>query len=61
VLDEFERNCLIKESGKFDEISKAVTGLALRTLTIDTGAALPETQARYEIVELSEFDINKPV
>ena len=33
VLDEFEKEiALLKESGKFDEISKAVTGLALSCL-----------------------------
>jgi type III restriction enzyme len=60
VLDEFEKEiALLKESGKFNEISKAVTGLALRTLTIDYGSSTSGTAGNAtEIVELSEFDIN---
>lgn len=60
VLDEFEKEISeLKNSGKFDSIAKAVTGLALRTLTIDYGssaASTPDDTA--EIVELSDFDLN---
>ena len=60
VLDEFESEiAALKKSGKFEEISKAVTGLALRTLTIDYGSSAEGTTDNIsEIVELSEFDIN---
>ena len=60
VLDEFESEIAeLKKSGKFEEISKAVTGLALRTLTIDYGSGAEGTTYNIsEIVELSEFDIN---
>jgi type III restriction enzyme len=59
VLDEFEKEIVaLKESGKFDEISKSVTGLALRTLTIDYGSDSAATSGAAEIVELSDFDLN---
>lgn len=60
VLDKFEAEiAALKESGKFEEISKAVTGLALRTLTIDYGSSAEGTTGSgTEIVELSEFNIN---
>ena len=60
VLDEFEKEIDgLKESGKFDEIDKAVTDLALRTLTIDYGSdTIGITDEASEIIELSDFDLN---
>jgi type III restriction enzyme len=59
VLDEFAKEVsALKESGKFDEVSKAVTALALKTLTIDYGSDTTGTTDNAETVELSEFDLN---
>jgi len=59
VLTEFEKEiATLKESGKFAEIAKAVTALALRTFTIDYGSDKESTDNSAEIVELSEFDLN---
>lgn len=59
VLDEFAKEVsTLKESGKFDEVSKAVTALALKTLTIDYGSDATGTTDNAETVELSEFDLN---
>jgi type III restriction enzyme len=59
VLDEFAKEVsALKESGKFDEVSKAVTALALKTLTIDYGSDATGTTDNAETVELSEFDLN---
>ncbi|MDR0673755.1 MAG: DEAD/DEAH box helicase family protein [Zoogloeaceae bacterium] len=57
VLDEFDKEiAAIKASGKFDGTAKAVTALALKTLTIDYGADTAST-ADSETVALSEFDL----
>ncbi|MDR3299930.1 MAG: DEAD/DEAH box helicase family protein [Candidatus Accumulibacter sp.] len=57
VLNEFDKGiAVLKESGKFDETAKAVTALALKTLTIDYGTDTAST-ADSETVELSEFDL----
>jgi type III restriction enzyme len=59
VLSEFEKEiAALKENGKYDEISKAVTALVLRTLTIDYGSDIAGTTDDAETVELSEFDLN---
>ena len=59
VLSEFEKEiAALKESGKYYEISKAVTALALRTLTIYYGSDTAGTTDDAETVELSEFDLN---
>jgi type III restriction enzyme len=58
VLDEFDKEiAAVKESGKYDEIEKAVTALALKTLTIDYGTDTAST-ADANTVELSEYDLN---
>ena len=59
VLSEFEKEiAALKDNGKYAEISKAVTALALRTLTIDYGSDTAGTADDSETVELSEFDLN---
>ena len=59
VLDEFAKEVsALKESGKYDEVSKAVTALALKTLTIDYGSDATGTTDNAETIELSEFDLN---
>lgn len=59
VLDEFEKEILtLKDSGKFDEISKMITGLTLRTHVIDYNSDTENAIDSNEIVELSEFDLN---
>lgn len=60
VLDEFDKEVdTLKKSGKFDEIAKAITALALKTLTIDYYESDNEGAAEgAETVELSEFDLN---
>jgi type III restriction enzyme len=58
ILDEFDKKiAALKESGKYDEIEKAVTALALKTLTIDYGMDTAST-ADADTVELSEYDLN---
>ncbi|MDR3364556.1 MAG: DEAD/DEAH box helicase family protein [Clostridiales Family XIII bacterium] len=57
VLDKFDEEiAALRESGKYDEIERAVTALALKTLTIDYGTDMAST-ADSETVELSEFDL----
>ncbi|MDR0673109.1 MAG: DEAD/DEAH box helicase family protein [Zoogloeaceae bacterium] len=61
ALDTFDKEiAALKESGKFDEIAKAVTELSLRTMTIDYGGdtadAADDDSAR--VVELSEPDLD---
>jgi len=59
VLDEFDKEiAVLRENGKFDEISKAVTALALKTLTIDYGSEATGTADDAGVVELSEYDLN---
>jgi type III restriction enzyme len=60
VLDEFDKEVsALKASGKFDETAKAITALALKTLTIDYYEGDNGSTAEgAEIVELSEFDLN---
>lgn len=59
VLDGFDKEiAALKENGKFDEISKAVTALALKTLTIDYGSEATGTADDAGVVELSEYDLN---
>lgn len=60
VLDEFNKEIdALKKSGKFDETAKAITALALKTLTIDYYESDNESTAGdAETVELSEFDLN---
>jgi type III restriction enzyme len=60
VLDEFYKEVdTLKKSGKFDETAKAITALALKTLTIDYYESdKKDTAEGAEIVELSEFDLN---
>jgi type III restriction enzyme len=58
VLDEFDKEiAALKESGKYDDIEKAVTALALKTLTIDYGSDTAST-ADADTVELAEYDLN---
>jgi len=60
VLNQFEQEiAALKASEKFDAINKAVTGLALRTLTIDYGGeAIGGIDEISEVIELSEFDLS---
>jgi type III restriction enzyme len=59
VLSEFENEiAVLKKNGKYAEISKAVTALALRTLTIDYGSDTAGISDDAETVELSEYDLN---
>jgi len=60
VLDKFEQElAVLKESGKFEEIDKAVTGLAIRALTFDYGSEdVDGASVVSEPIELSEFDLN---
>ena len=59
VLTEFENEINgLKKSGKFADISKAVTALALRSLTIDYGRESIGTSNSADIVELSGFDLD---
>jgi type III restriction enzyme len=58
VLDEFDKEITaLKESGSFEATAKAVTALALKTLTIEYGTDTTST-AEAETVELTEFDLN---
>lgn len=59
LLDEFEKEInALKESGKFAEISEAVTALALRALTLEYGTEVLGEVDTTGVVELSEFDLN---
>ena len=60
VLDEFNKEiAALKESGKFDETSKAITELALKTLTIDYYEGGNDISMEDSApVELTEFDLN---
>lgn len=60
LLDEFTKEIVaLKESGKFDEIEKAVTGLAVKMLTISYTAEEDDIpQDAEKLVQLSEYDIN---
>lgn len=59
VLEEFEKEiAALKKSGKFAEIEKAVTGIALRTLTIENYRNTTNQDVdSVEIIPLSEFDL----
>ena len=60
VLAEFDKEiAALKASGKFDEISKAVTALALRALVIEYGSDATGAADAAETVELSEYDLDK--
>jgi len=60
VLDKFEQEiAVLKESGAFEDINKAVTGLAIRALTFDYGSEeIGGASIVSEPIELSEFDLN---
>ena len=59
VLAEFDKElAILKESGKLDEISKAVTALAMRMLIIDYGSDASGSADAAETVEISEYDLN---
>ena len=59
VMAAFEKEIsALKENGKFAEISKLVTALALKSLTIDYGTDNEGTTNTTDIIELSSFDID---
>jgi type III restriction enzyme len=59
VLQKFDEEiAVLKETDKFDEISRAMTAFALRTLTIDYGNDTTNpTEESIELVSLSEIDL----
>ena len=60
LLDEFEKEITaLRESGKFETISKATTGFGLYSLTIDYGSDVAnKIMESNEILSLSDFDMN---
>jgi len=59
VLAEFDKEIAsLRESGKFADIEKSITGLALRTLTIEYGSDVAGfAEGSPEVVPLSDLDL----
>jgi type III restriction enzyme len=60
LLNEFEKEITaLRESGKFETISKATTGFGLYSLTIDYGSDVAnKIMESNEVLSLSDFDMN---